>query len=230
MVQARAGPFPAARCATKPSSQPGGSVSRAARCAARTKGRSGRRCQHAEHKPSPSWRLTCPHCVHWRGGSLGWRGREHGPHQPVSSRRYPGRPHRGQGRWAAACRALRRQSRHRAASWRRTGWPHRVQVREHSTHRPVSDWRIRCFPHPGHVALAAASVIFRQHRQQCSRPMMPTGAPQPAQSRCFFPIGSALVREAASTGPGLRLSAAPAPDAVAGRGGPRGWCRPRTSR
>jgi len=103
-----------------------------------------------------------------------------------------GRPQPGHGRWAAACCALRRQSQHNLTSLPRTGCPHWVHTREHSTHRSVSAWRIRGFPQPGQAALAAASVILRQHRQQCSgcRSTPPAGRrPSAASTGCSRPSG-----------------------------------------
>ena len=50
----------------------------------------------------------------------------------------PGLPHRGHGALAASAAVRRRQARQSVAARARTGPSHRMQRREHSTHRPVA--------------------------------------------------------------------------------------------
>jgi hypothetical protein len=88
--------------------------------------------------PRPTWRRSSPHAVQTRGGFLPGRGREHVPHQPVSSRRYPGRPHLGQGRLADSAARRRRHPRQWVAPRGRMTFPHDVQTREQVMQRPVA--------------------------------------------------------------------------------------------
>ena len=219
IVQVRPTQCRAARSAMNSRSHAGGSSSSAIRFSPWTKGRSGLRCQHAEHNPSPAWRSTRPQLRHGWGGFLRGRGREHVPHQPVASRSRPGRPQRGQGRWAARAASRRRQRRHEVFVRARTGFPQLTQAREQSTHRPVSACRTRGLPQPGQGRAAARADRRRQHRQHTSRPWRPTGAPHSAQSRSVAPTGSERGHRPAA-GPGsLRLGRACAAGTGAGAAG-----------
>lgn len=101
-----------------------------------------------------------------RDGCLACRGREQCPHQPVSSRRDPGRMQRGHGSLAASRSDFRRQVRQRAEDLLRTGCPQAVHTREQVMHLPVSAWRTRCWPHRGETTRASASFCWAVHRQQ----------------------------------------------------------------
>lgn len=98
---------------TNPSSHGGTTWSRSIRCWARILGRSGCRCQHAEHNPLIGWVVAAEHCPQVRDGFRPGLGREQVPHQPVASRMIPGRPHRGHGDFAAAAAVLRRHVLHK---------------------------------------------------------------------------------------------------------------------
>jgi len=177
--------------------------------------------------PSPVCRRSSPHTLHFRGGFFGGTGREQIPHQPVSSRMKPREPHRGHSAFAACRSAFRTHGRHTVASRAFTGPPHSLQRREQRTHRPEAG-RTRFCPQPGQDFLAAASRIPCMHRQQYSRPMNPTGAPQPMQSRCFFPIVRPAVRSAASSGRvQQQLSPAGPKSAEVAPAVPAVWCRCR---
>ena len=116
--------------------------------------RSGSRCQQREHIPSPECRRSSPQTRQIRGGSFGGPGLEHDPaptglgaqetRSAAPRARLPSPPRRS---------ARRRQGRQRLASRARTGPPHSVQRREHSTHRPVSAFR-----HPVHAAARAGRL------------------------------------------------------------------------
>jgi hypothetical protein len=116
--------------------------------------------------------------------------------------------------WPEADRTAPRKQRHTARRvWQRLVDEHSVEVGESTVRRFVAEVRAR-------MEVPLAEV------------MVPTGAPQSIQSRCFFPTANCPnpLRSVAWTDHRRRSWAARRPAAAAGRTVRPAWCRPRTDR
>ncbi len=171
----------------KSASHHGGFSRRAARLSAWFRARSGCRCQQRPHSNPSRLGASAPHAAHgWAGRGTG-PGFEQEPHQPVVGRMNPGRPHRGQGRFAVSASRRRRQARQRTLDLKRSTWPQSIQVLEQVTQRLVSGANRRTRPHVGQHARRAASASAARQRWHSSVPLRPIPLPHRTQSAILIP-------------------------------------------